>query len=267
VFYLTLSGVKNVGTSDPPLKVSRPSGYRSANDVTTGSGRQRLRWVLLSFVPSSLLLGFTAHITTDIASAPLFWVVPLALYLLTFAITFARRPLLPHPIMVRLFPIFLILLVLVGSWLPLPVVLLLPLNLCCFFAVAMVCHGELARQRPEADRLTEFYFYLSLGGVLGGLFNAILAPMLFPGVWEFPLVLVLACLVTPRSKTGGRLALLYDVLLPLTLFAFPFAIRLVPKAVGLPISADPLFVVIAAVLLLSFCERPLRLARAIAEFW
>jgi hypothetical protein len=126
--------------------------------------------------------------------------------------------------------------VLVGSWLPLPIAILVPLNLCCFFALATVCHGELASQRPEADRLTEFYFYLSLGGVLGGLFNAILAPMLFPGVWEFPLVLTLACLVAPGSQPGGRRKLIYDILLPLTLFVFPLMIQFVPKPQGMPIS-------------------------------
>ena len=143
------------------------------------------------------LTGIHHSYNYHLAATPLFWVVPLAIYLVTFVLAFARRPPLRHAVMVQLLPVILITLVVCGPLVQqLPVFgLMLGLNLGCFFAIAMVCHGQLARERPKISRLTEFYFYISLGGVLGGLFNAILAPMLFPGVWEFPLVLVLACLL------------------------------------------------------------------------
>ena len=85
-----------------------------------------------------------------------------------------------------------------------PLPLLLALHLGCFFVVGMVCHGELARRRPPTARLTEFYFFLSVGGVLGGAFNALLAPLIFPGVWEYPLALIAACLVKPATPEDAQ---------------------------------------------------------------
>jgi hypothetical protein len=166
------------------------------------SMRERMIWTGLAFVPSSLLLGVTAHVTSDIGSAPLLWVVPLILYLLSFILVFARRPPLRHSTMVRLLPLVMIPLVLTaapGLPLVLPVKLLLALHLGNFFVVCMVCHGELARRRPPVATLTEFYLFLSIGGVLGGAFNALLAPLIFSGVWEYPLALVAACLAKPET--------------------------------------------------------------------
>ncbi len=184
-----------------------------------GSLRERLIWTALAFVPSSLLLGVTAYITKDIASVPLFWVVPLALYLLTFILTFARRPWLPHAAMARLLPHSIILLALFqASIIELPPLLLLTLHLGCFFVVCMVCHGELALRRPPPARLTEFYFFLSLGGVLGGAFNALLAPLIFANIWEYPLALVAACLVKPATIDDSRPGHTWgDFVLPLAL--------------------------------------------------
>jgi spermidine synthase len=145
--------------------------------------------------------------------------------------------------------------------------LMLALNLGCFFAVAMVCHGALATTRPQISRLTEFYFFISLGGVLGGLFNAILAPMLFSSVWEFPLVLVLACLLIPGSRTHHWSTLGRDLLLPAMLFVFLFVSHKAPAPHWHPISVTAaLFVVYlsAALLLMSFRKRPLRFALGIA---
>ena len=181
--------------------------------------RKRLRWIALAFVPSSLLLGVTAHITTDIAAAPLLWVVPLMLYLLSFILTFARRPPIAHAIVVRLFPVVLVPLVVlappVGSLsLQLPLSLLLALHLLSLFTIGMVCHGELAERRPPVAHLTEFYFFVALGGVLGGAFNALAAPLLFPGVWEYPIVLLAACLLLPGGRSRSPRAAMLDVLLP-----------------------------------------------------
>jgi hypothetical protein len=167
-------------------------------DAAPVSLRDRAAWVALAFLPSSLLLGVTTYLTTDLASAPLLWVLPLALYLLTFTLVFAARPPLPHEWMVRVQPAFLVatIYLLLGSSLTRPAVAV-PIHLVGFFVAAMVCHGELARRRPAPRHLTEFYLWLSVGGVLGGVFNVLVAPALFNHTWEYPLVLVLAVLARP----------------------------------------------------------------------
>jgi SAM-dependent methyltransferase len=180
----------------------------------------RLRWIGLAFLPSALLLAVTAHITTDLAAVPLLWVMPLALYLLTFILAFASRPPLPQALMLHLQPFLLIPLILISAaaqslW-------LLGLHLALFFVTAMVCHGELARRRPPAANLTEFYLCMSAGGVLGGIFAALVAPAIFPGVWEYPLLLAASCLARPglRRKGGGlRGVLVAALVLVASLFA------------------------------------------------
>jgi len=158
---------------------------------------ERLRWLLLAAAPSSLLLGVTQHITAEIAAVPLLWVLPLALYMLSFVIAFARRPPLSLEGMARLQPLLAIGLVL--AW-PLNVFLwVLLLHLAVFFVTATMCHSALVRRRPAAAHLTEFYLWLALGGALGGAFNALVAPLLFSSYVEYPLVIALACLLRPAA--------------------------------------------------------------------
>ena len=145
------------------------------------NGPQRLSWIVYAALPSSLLLSVTTHISTDIAPAPLLWVIPLTLYLLTFVITFARRPPVPHWFVVRIMPLALMILVALFWWRR-PIGLFLPLHLAAFFVIALMCHGELVRRRPGVEALTEFYLCLSLGGVIGGAFTALDAPLLFDSV-------------------------------------------------------------------------------------
>ncbi|NNG05136.1 MAG: fused MFS/spermidine synthase [Inquilinus sp.] len=163
----------------------------------------RLRWTALAFVPSSLMLGLTAFVTTDVAAVPLFWVVPLALYLFTFVLTFARVQPLKHAWMLDIQTV-LVLMTAVLFAAQLPLVLLSTLHVATFFVCAMVCHGELWRVRPGTRHLTEFYLWMSFGGMLGGVFNAILAPIFFNAVLEYPIALVLACLLRPWSSLGLR---------------------------------------------------------------
>jgi SAM-dependent methyltransferase len=165
------------------------------------SWRDRVQWLLLAAAPSSLLLGVSGHITSDVASAPFLWVVPLALYLVTFIIAFQPRrgrfveiALLMQAL---LLPGALLLFAVPGA----DVMIQLPLHLMAFFFTAQVCAFALAQRRPAPVRLTEFYLWLSLGGVLGGAFNAFLAPLIFSGVWEYPIVLILACLARPIVRT------------------------------------------------------------------
>ncbi|MBI3876890.1 MAG: hypothetical protein HY300_13220, partial [Verrucomicrobia bacterium] len=172
----------------------------AAPDVSITSQR-RATWVLLAFIPSSLMLGVTTHITTDIASIPLLWVIPLALYLTTFILVFARRGVISPRRVNQLLPYGVMGLVLaLCSEAGEPVWMLLLLHLATFFLAAMVCHARLAADRPPPEQLTEFYLWLSVGGVLGGVFNALLAPLLFNGIVEYPLALALACLVRPAPE-------------------------------------------------------------------
>ena len=159
-----------------------------------------LRWILLAFVPSSFLLGATTHITLNVAAIPLLWVLPLGIYLLSFILVFANWPAAYHRTMVVTLPVLLVLLALdVMPGVPdLPGWAQFVLPLAGLAAIAMVCHGELATSRPSAERLTLFYLLMSIGGALGGLFNALVAPVLFSDTYEYELVLILAALLIPR---------------------------------------------------------------------
>jgi hypothetical protein len=201
---------------------------------------RRVRWILLAMIPSSLLLGTTTFITTDIAAVPLLWIVPLALYLLSFILVFASRPIVPHRIMVRLQPVAVLWVALfmlgrVGQ----PVWMVLALHLAALFVSSMVCHGELAADRPSVGRLTDFYLTMSLGGVLGGLFNALLAPLIFSSAAEYPIALVAACALCPRPKSaqkGTRWTVrTFDVVLPLAVGALAWG---APRAMAAMLGHD-----------------------------
>lgn len=167
-------------------------------------GKQRLRWVALAAIPSALMLGVTHHLTTDIASLPMIWVVPLALYLLSFMVTFGAKPrwldtAAGYTLKLSVLPLAL---TLFGFA---PIELDLLLGLVVFFAAALLAHGALADSRPSVGLLTEFYFLVSLGGALGGTLIAVLAPQVFPVVLEYPLAVAAALLVIPkRAFSAGR---------------------------------------------------------------
>jgi hypothetical protein len=229
--------------------------------------RSRLRWTALAFVPSSLLLGVTAFLTTDLAPVALVWVIPLALYLLSFVLVFARRPLVPHTWMVRALPPLVMTLVLVlAAGLVQP--FWIPVHLATFFVIALVCHGALARLRPPARGVTAYYLAIAVGGVLGGSVNALAAPIVFDRVAEYPLGVFLACLCLPgvgRDLTGRGLA--REGLVPLVIALA--ALGLVRNVGGLAGSRlGPLTVMLAsglAVLVLATAgTRPLRFALGVA---
>jgi hypothetical protein len=161
----------------------------------------RARWIFLAAVPSGLLIAVTAHISTDVAAAPLLWVLPLSLYLLTWVLVFQSRPLLPHWLMLLLQPLAIagvvILLAFGGEQ---NLLLTLGGHQLCFFVIAMACHGELARTRPPAKYLTGFYVSLSFGGMVGGLFAGLIAPYIFSWIAEYPILLALAALCRPAGN-------------------------------------------------------------------
>jgi SAM-dependent methyltransferase len=169
--------------------------------------RRRLRWLLLAFVPSSLVLGVTTYITTDLVAVPLLWVIPLSLYLLSFVLVFARRRLLSQGLVARALPGSAVMLVLVYlSGAAQPAWFLILFHLLFLFVASLVCHGQLADERPHASQLAEFYLCLAAGGALGGLFNALVAPLVFNTVVEYPLVILLASYLRPAfRRERGRL--------------------------------------------------------------
>jgi hypothetical protein len=249
---------------------------------------RRLRWVLLASVPSSLMLGVTTYITTDLAAIPLLWMPPLALYLLTFIIVFAiisvrtqnllvfagitlaslllawkgipyvfsneviqlgfwvlalvaialstqilrlNDPQLIHRTMIMTMPLLLLLLLFLmlselkvaSLWLN------IGLHLLTLFVVSMVCHGEMAADRPEPKHLTEFFLWMSVGGVVGGLFNALVAPLIFNAIVEYQLMIVVACLLLPPLGFGRESpwARWVDVALGVVLLGIGVALLLV----------------------------------------
>ncbi len=226
---------------------------------------RRIHWIALAFVPSALLLAVTLHISTDVAAAPFLWVLPLSLYMLSFVIVFARRPILKHRWMTKLQIAICALLVVFFAEKSL--VALLTVHLLALFVTAMVCHGELVRNRPAAEHLTEFYLWMSVGGLLGGVFCVLAAPLLFDSVLEYPLALTLACLLRPGSTGGGWRRRLLDVLLPALfalLFFFVQALLDFASVKALDIAGPLLLFGGALVAFYSFRHRPLRLALAFA---
>lgn len=165
--------------------------------------RQKMQWTALAFVPSSLMLGVTTHISTDLASMPLLWVLPLAAYLLTFVLVFSSRDRIPRTLLARALPV-LVLVAFVTIALQVHALWTIPLHLAAFFVAALTCHDALARERPPVADLTAFYVWMAFGGMLGGAFNTLLAPWLFTGIHEYPIVLALACLArsTPMYRRG-----------------------------------------------------------------
>jgi hypothetical protein len=170
------------------------------SDAPAPAWMLRARWIFLAAVPSGLLIAVTAHISTDVAAAPLLWVLPLSLYLLTWVLVFQSRPLLPHRWMLLAQPLAIagvIVLLAIGGEQNL--LLTLGGHLLCFFVIAMACHGELARTRPPAKYLTGFYVALSFGGMVGGLFAGLIAPFTFSWIAEYPILLALAALCRPAG--------------------------------------------------------------------
>ncbi len=155
--------------------------------------KQRSRWLLLAFVPSSLMIGVTTFITTDITTVPLLWVMPLSLYLLSFIIAFSEKPFLniqTSRIIHAVASLFILFLLLINSGMAVWNIALF--HLFFFFFSALVCHQELAELKPKARDLTEFYLVVSVGGALGGIFNSLLAPVIFDVPHEYLIVILLA---------------------------------------------------------------------------
>jgi hypothetical protein len=196
------------GTREP-----LPAAVREDGEGGKPAWTDRLGWVGLALVPSALLTAFTAHVTTDVASAPLLWVLPLSLYLLTFVLVFRDRLLIPRQLLLLLHLASVIVALLVLSqtrydnWFYTSTT-----GVAVFFTSAMVAHRTLYENRPAARHLTEFYLWMALGGALGGLSAALVAPKIFSEVFEYPLLLALSMACRPGAISADALRRTYGSL-------------------------------------------------------
>jgi SAM-dependent methyltransferase len=228
-----------MGSADPPDE---------ANGESLSYSR-RLRWVALAFVPSSLLLGVTTYITTDIAAVPLLWVLPLAIYLLSFILAFGYwPPRLHRAVVAALLPLALVVIFFMVSGFRQRIWMTVLWHLALLLVVALACHGELALSRPAPRHLTEFYLLISAGGVLGGIFNALVAPVAFSSLVEYPLAMLLACVLVGWHRAAPpatRRARLLTAALPLGVaalalvlysdsFSFMIDLRFLSRLLDLP---------------------------------
>ncbi|HJT27697.1 MAG TPA: fused MFS/spermidine synthase [Pyrinomonadaceae bacterium] len=224
--------------------------------------RQRLYWILLAFIPSSLLFGVTTYITTEIAPTPLLWTIPLALYLLTFILAFARKNLLPERFASTALAglaLLLTLAIVANATEPTSVIVLL--HLCFLFVAGLVCHNKLAIDRPGASRLPEFYLCVAIGGMIGGLFNTLIAPSVFNTIVEYPLAIVLACVIVQRDKEINR----FDFLLPacMALVTVGLALLVDRYDVSTVVAVAIVFGIPLVIINHHFRSRPVRFALAL----
>jgi SAM-dependent methyltransferase len=231
---------------------------------------RRLLWIVLAFVPSSAVLGVTQYVTTELAAVPLLWVVPLAIYLLTFVVAFSPRR-RPPP---RLLDLALGVVAVLTAATMTPAFrshgrMLVVVHFAMLAVLGLALHGRLAEARPGPSQLTEFYLWIALGGALGGVFNAIVAPLAFKSVVEYPLALFLAVLLRPgvahQPETRGAWPAVLDVLVPVTIGAVAvLAVQLGPETGGpVPWSTIALQTGIPALVALSAVRSPLRFALAL----
>jgi hypothetical protein len=238
---VALCGLATLGTAGS-------AAGTAALEPASISWRQRLRWVALSSVASGLLLSTTTHLTTDLMAMPLLWVVPLAIYLLSFVIVFSGVGPAATRRAVRLAPLMLLMLaapVFQAGNGPVVGVVLAVAGLLLLMVLTIALHGTLALERPPASGLTSFYVWMSVGGALGGLFCALLAPLVFSWPWEHPLLLLAAAFMLkgeprsalPERRTMAILMLGAMALLALAVGSRFFTAPLTPKLLPGPATA------------------------------
>ena len=219
-----------------PAPVTATAEAAPAAPATPLSWTDQILWLVLSALGTVALLAVSAFITQDIASVPMLWIVPLALYLLSFVLCFDSdfwyRRWLFWPAVLVLAPVMGWYLNTPQRSLPIPAAV----GLFCagLFAICMFSNGELARARPGPARLTRFYLLLALGGALGGIFAGVVAPHFFNGYWELPASLAVPGLIvlwlTRARQQWAWLAFAFAVVV-----AYGVFIRMASVAVSLPV--------------------------------
>ncbi len=190
--------------------VRRPAAKQASADapaIAAPTWPSRLRWMALAFVPSCAVLGATHYLTSDIAAIPLFWIVPLGIYLLTFVVAFSPRVRLSASGLGIVLGVLLV--IAAAEFRQGPQTFgrfIFPLHLGVLATLGLLCHGRLAAERPDRSLLTEYYLWIALGGCLGGVFNAIVAPLVFVSIAEYPIVLAVAAFLVPdpERRAGTR---------------------------------------------------------------
>ena len=229
------------------------TGHKPAVETTPRPEWRRIgHWVVLAAVPSGLMLSTTLHLTTDIVAMPLIWVLPLGIYLLSFSIAFSERRAAADMIQ-RLAPIFIVLAAFLtfmdatGFAYTAAAIILL-----CLFALSTALHARMYDLRPAPDHLTTFYLAMSAGGVVGGLFCALVAPLVFDWAYEHPILLVAAALLVPlrpldlvQERLGDLSSLSGKQVLALLSVAFAVAVA------GYTLLAEHKAVIIVAGMLLA----------------
>ncbi|HVJ92261.1 MAG TPA: fused MFS/spermidine synthase, partial [Labilithrix sp.] len=261
------------GSHSDPLLLTRGSSERETRMVRW---RQRFVWVALSFAPSSLLLGATEYVTTDIASVPLLWVLPLALYLLSFIFAFAKKSSLRPAKWSRALVLAMALVAsLTAARVTGPPWVVIAAHMLLLFLASVVCHRALAERRPPVSRLTEFYLLLSIGGVLGGIFNGLLAPTIFDDLYEYPIAIGLVGLGRSGLAADGqekpvrihRWATLADIALGVAVGFVAYGLeRSLASSGGTSVASLVLRIGVVLVVALVWSKRPVRYAVAVASF-
>ncbi len=160
-------------------------------------------YIWLSFIPSALLVAVTAHISTDVAATPFLWIIPLALFLLTFVLIFRDKPLVPMAAVAQLVPVMAGL-IFIATIMDFNILVTCVIHLGFFMAAALMCHKRLYDLRPNPEHLTQFYLWMSFGGVLGGIFSGLLAPYIFNRILEYPIIVSLVMLAHPGVRQAAR---------------------------------------------------------------
>jgi hypothetical protein len=186
-----------------------PTESESVASAKVPAMRLRFYWVAAAFLPSALMLAVTNHIATNLASAPFVWVVPLATYLFTFILAFAPWRRVSAERISSWIPILLITILATATILASytfsgSVWLSITMHVALLFWCAFLCHVAIAERRPSSAHLTEYYFWIALGGVLGGAFTALAAPALFRTVFEYPLLLAVVCFFRDVPRGAKR---------------------------------------------------------------
>lgn len=248
------------------------SDFHENNSKVTNSSvslKDRIYWVSLAFVPSLFLLSVTAFLTTNITPFPMLWILPLALYLGTYIMAFSKRPYFGSDFYSRWLPILVIplsmVVILESSYPMLPISLL---YMVVFAVVSLMCHTRLSETRPVTHHLTEFYLCIAIGGALGGVFAALVAPIIFNTLAEYPLVVVLACLIRPNNMKKHDIDW-KDIAVPIVIFIYVVVSDGIMDAIQVAAGTVKTIAVIGVPLLVCFLvsENRIRFAFSVAALF